>query len=67
MVPTQAKTTSEDPTTKIDPNAPAGSKNSLGADSVRDVRPSTDDSTVEAMDEANPGVKPPLASDKPRR
>jgi hypothetical protein len=36
---------------KIDPEAPAGSKESLGAESVRDGRPATDDSTVEAMDE----------------
>ena len=40
--------------TKIDRNAPAGSKNSLGAESVRDGRPSTDDSVVEAMDEEGP-------------
>jgi hypothetical protein len=42
--------------TKIDRNAPAGSGSSLGADSVRDVRPSTDDSVVEAMDEETPGL-----------
>jgi hypothetical protein len=42
--------------TKIDRNAPAGSKNSLGAESVRDGRPSTDDSVVEAMDEETPGL-----------
>jgi hypothetical protein len=41
---------------KIDRNAPAGSKNSLGAESVRDGRPSTDDSVVEAMDEEGPGI-----------
>jgi hypothetical protein len=35
--------------TKIYRNAPAGTKNSLGAQSVRDGRPSTDDSVVEAM------------------
>jgi len=40
--------------TKIERNAPAGSKNSLGAESVRDGRPSTDDSVVEAMDEETP-------------
>jgi hypothetical protein len=45
-----------DPTTKIDRDAPAGTKNSLGAESVRDGRPSTDDSVVEAMDEATPGL-----------
>jgi hypothetical protein len=36
---------------KIDPKAPAGSGASLGAESVRDRRPATDDSVVEAMDE----------------
>jgi hypothetical protein len=43
---------------KIDRTAPAGSKNSLGAQSVRDGRPATDDSVVEAMDEEGPGVSP---------
>jgi hypothetical protein len=47
-------TTSESRSTKIDPTAPAGSKNSLGEESARDVRPTTDDSVVEAMDEATP-------------
>jgi hypothetical protein len=42
----------------IDPNAPAGSPTSLGAESVRDGRPSTDDSVVEAMDEEGPAVPP---------
>jgi hypothetical protein len=42
--------------TKIDRNAPAGSESSLGAESVRDGRPSTDDSVVEAMDEETPGL-----------
>ena len=41
---------------KIDRSAPAGSENSLGAESVRDGRPSTDDSVVEAMDEEGPGI-----------
>ena len=41
---------------KIDPNAPAGSKNSLGAESIRDGRPSTGDDVVEAIDEEGPGV-----------
>jgi len=44
------------PNTKIDRTAPAGSGNSLGAESVRDVRPSTDDNVVEAIDEASPGA-----------
>ncbi len=41
---------------KIDRNAPAGSENSLGAQSIRDGRPATDDSTVEAIDEMEPGT-----------
>jgi hypothetical protein len=49
---------------KIDRTAPAGSPNSLGAQSVRDGRPSTDDSVVEAMDEEGPGITPPLAPGK---
>jgi hypothetical protein len=48
--------TESDPPSKIDPNAPAGSENSLGAESVRDGRPATDDSTVEAMDEESPDI-----------
>jgi hypothetical protein len=45
-------------TSKIDRTAPAGSENSLGAESVRDGRPATDDSVVEAMDEEGPGIEP---------
>ena len=37
--------------------APAGSENSLGAESVRDGRPSTCDDVVEAIDEVGPGVE----------
>ena len=44
------KTPPESDHTKIDRNAPAGTPSSLGAESVRDGRPSTDDSVV-AMDE----------------
>lgn len=40
-----------------DPAAPAGSPSSVGAESVRDGRPSTCDDVVEAMDEAGPGPK----------
>ena len=50
---------------KIDPTAPAGSKNSLGAESVRDGRPSTNDSIVEAMDEEGPGIEPIPTPEKP--
>jgi len=42
--------------TKIDPGAPAGSKDSLGEESVRDGRPATDDGTVEAIDEQTPAT-----------
>ena len=45
-----------DPNDKIDLNAPAGSKNSLGAESIRDGRPSTGDDVVEAIDEEGPGA-----------
>jgi hypothetical protein len=48
---------------KIDRNAPAGTENSLGAQSIRDGRPVTDDSVVEAMDEEDPAI-PPARSDK---
>jgi hypothetical protein len=47
---------------QIDRSAPAGSKNSLGAEGVRDGRPSTDDSVVEAMDEEGPGPSAPKSS-----
>jgi hypothetical protein len=48
------KTPPESDPTKIDRTAPAGTPASLGAESVRDGRPSTDDSVVEAMDEETP-------------
>jgi hypothetical protein len=48
---------------KIDRNAPAGSPNSLGAESVRDGRPATDDSVVEAMDEEGGGIDPAAAEE----
>jgi hypothetical protein len=59
MDATQEKTRKKDlplesDPTKADRNAPAGSETSLGAESVRDGRPSTDDSVVEAMDEETP-------------
>jgi hypothetical protein len=57
---------SEPQNIKIDRNAPAGSKNSLGAQSVRDGRPNTDDSVVEAMDEEGPGIEPDLPENKGR-
>ena len=51
---------------KIDRTAPAGSENSLGAQSVRDGRPVTDDSVVEAMDEEGPGISPVVPEKKNR-
>jgi hypothetical protein len=42
--------------TKIDRNSPASSESSLGAESIRWGRPSTNDSVVEAMDEETPGL-----------
>jgi hypothetical protein len=50
----EQKNPPESDSTKIDRNAPAGSEKSLGAESVRDGRPSTDDSVVEAIDEETP-------------
>jgi hypothetical protein len=41
---------------EVDHNAPAGSKNSLGEESIRDGRPNTDDSTIEAIDELDPAI-----------
>jgi hypothetical protein len=45
---------------EIDRSAPAGTENSLGAQSVHDGRPATDDSVVEAIDELSPGKNPPV-------
>jgi hypothetical protein len=50
------KTPPESDPAKIDRNAPAGTENSLGAESVRDGRPSTDDGVIEAIDEETPGL-----------
>jgi len=47
-------TTESHPT--IDRDAPAGTENSLGAESVRDGRPTTKDNVVEAIDEMEPGT-----------
>jgi hypothetical protein len=44
---------------KIDLKAPAGSKNSLGEESVRDGRPATDNRVVEAIDEETPVTPAP--------
>ena len=49
-----AAAASESNPQKIDPTAPAGSENSLGAESVRDGRPATCDDVVEAIDEVGP-------------
>ena len=50
------RTPPESDPTKVDRNAPAGSEDALGAESVRDGRPSTDASVVEAMDEESPSL-----------
>jgi hypothetical protein len=50
------RTPPESDPTKVDRNALAGSEASLGAESVRDVRPATDDRVVEAMDEESPSL-----------
>lgn len=50
--------------TGIDRTAPAGSENSLGAQSVRDGRPGTDDGVVEAIDEEGPGTSAQPAGKK---
>lgn len=58
--PNAAETAESNPRhSKIDPTAPAGSKNSLGEESIRDGRPTTDDSVVEAMDEETPVTPAP--------
>lgn len=55
--PNPTKAAESDPRrSKIDPTAPAGSKNSLGEESIRDGRPTTDDSIVEAIDEETPAT-----------
>lgn len=42
-----------------DPNAIAGSANSLGQESRRDGRPATTDNVVEAIDEEGPHIPRP--------
>ncbi len=54
-----AKQMPESCSDKIDPRAPAGSRNSLGKKSDCNGRPTTDDSIVEAMDEQGPIKTPP--------
>jgi len=41
---------------KVDPTAPAGSKNSWGRKVFEVAAPQTDDGTIEAIDEVGPGV-----------
>ena len=58
--PNETKTAESNPRrSKIDPAAPAGSKNALGEESIRDGRPTTDDEIVEAMDEETPVTPAP--------
>jgi hypothetical protein len=49
---------------KIDPTAPAGSKNSLGAKSDCNGRPTTGDGVVEAKDEQPPIPTPLISEDR---
>jgi hypothetical protein len=60
----EPKATEEARSNRIDRNAAAGSKNSLGALSVRDGRPGTDDGVVEAIDEEGPGTSAQPATGK---
>ena len=66
MSTSQEKAVRKNAGDSIDRNAPAGSENSLGAQSVRDGRPAADDSVVEAMDEEGPGITGPLADELAR-
>ena len=51
----------DDPcSTPIDRKAPAGARNSLGAKSDCNGLPTTDDSVVEAKDELDPSIPPPM-------
>lgn len=65
MAPTPAQSANQNARTApdscsvpTDPSAPAGSKNSLGAKSDCNGRPTTDDSVVEAKDEMGPALTP---------
>jgi hypothetical protein len=60
-------TDSNRPANPVDLAAPAGAPNSLGAESKREPRPATDDTIVEAMDEAGPGISQPLVDDKAKK
>ena len=56
----QTQNQAQNPSTEIpDSNAISGSTNSLGAESRRDGRPSTDDDVVEAIDEEGPEIPRP--------
>jgi hypothetical protein len=61
---TSRKNSDEVRLTGIDRTAPAGSENSLGAQSVRDGRPGADDGVVEAIDEEGPGTSAQPAGKK---
>jgi len=57
--PNTGPASSDEATVPLNPDAPAGSPSSVGAQSRRDGRPSTCDDVVEAIDEAGPGPKEP--------
>lgn len=58
--PDQAGRKPDPCSTPIDRNAPAGARNSLGAKSDCNGRPTSDDSVVEAKDELDPAIPPPM-------
>ena len=57
---TTGRSASDPCTVPIDRKAPAGARNSLGAKSDCNGRPTTDDSVVEAKDELDPSIPPPM-------
>lgn len=62
-----ARAASDPCTATTDPTAPAGSRNSLGAKSDCNGRPTTDDSVVEARDEMGPGIPAPATQPRGAR
>jgi hypothetical protein len=57
--PQNQSRTQKTSTNTPDPNAIAGSTNSLGEESRRDGRPTPDDNVVEAIDEEGPEIPRP--------
>lgn len=61
------RSASDSCSTPIDRKAPAGARNSLGAKSDCNGRPATDDSVVEAKDELDPAIPPPMPEPRSAR